>query len=221
MYQKLKTNGNANAQVLNIQGTANLPSNAIKNSGIAEAWQNTLPTSNLVGHPYGAWDLATAQADTVTALATSPNIAAVTTVNDSMTAGAVQGAQAQGDNIAPYATGVDGQTAFMKMLSSGTGLATACFSPAYIYGMGVCELYDAITGQYYPPQNERLMCTNDLLVANSTSEVTSLATAAGFTLPLQVVSATTYYNKVYPNGANSTYPWNWKVMSQERQRSWA
>ena len=218
LFQKLKNAGNASAQVINIQGTANLPSNAIKNLGITEAWQKTLPTASLVAHPYGQWDLATAKGAMEDALAIYPNIAGITTVNDSMTAGAVLGAQDKGKNIGGFATGVDGQTAFMKMMSEGNGLATACFSPAYIYGLGLCELYDAITGAYYPPQKDRLMSTNDLLVVSDVNEAKTLAQQANFQLPFKVVGAADYYNKVYPNDANSTYPWDWRLMSRGKAR---
>ncbi len=218
MYQKLKNAGKTDAKVLNIMGTANLPSNAIKSMGMAEAWQQVLPTARLVGHPYGLWDLAKAKEVTEAALASDPDIAAVETVNDSMTAGAVLAGQDKGVNLGPYATGVDGQTAFMKMMSQGNGLATACFSPAYIYGLGVCELYDAITGAYYPPDKDRLMSTNDLLVASDVKEATSLAQQANFQLPFKVVSAAEYNNKVYPNGANSTYPWDWRLMSRGKAK---
>jgi ABC-type sugar transport system substrate-binding protein len=217
MFQKLKNAGKTTAHVMNIMGTANLPSNAIKDLGIAEAWQNVLPTANLVGHTYGQWDLATAEGQMVDELATDPSVAAVTTVNDSMTAGAILGAESKGytgsTDIGPYSTGVDGQTAFATLMAQSKGLATACFNPGYVYGLGVCELYDAITGQYYPPDKDRLMCTNDTLVCEDPTEAKSLAQQAGFTLPFPVVAASDYVAKVYPNGANSTYPWDWTLMS--------
>jgi ABC-type sugar transport system substrate-binding protein len=218
MFQKLKDAGKTDAHVINIMGTANLPSNAIKDMGIAEAWKNTLPTAQLVSHPYGQWDLATAKGDMEDALATDPNIVGVTTVNDSMTAGAVLGAQDKGVSVGPYATGVDGQTAFMQLMTQKNGLATACFNPAYIYGLGVCELYDAITGQYYPPDKDRLASTNDLLVVADVNEAKTLAQHANFQLPFKVVGAQEYYNKVYPNGANSTYPWDWRLMSRGKAK---
>jgi ABC-type sugar transport system substrate-binding protein len=218
LFQKMKDNNLSSGNVINIQGTANLPSNAIKNMGIAEAWKNSGTNVNLVGHPYGAWDLATAEMDTESQIASNPNLNGITTVNDSMSAGAVTGAANDGLNIGPYATGVDGQTAFMQMLSQGNALATATFNPAYIYGLGVCELYDAITGQYYPTQNERLMCTDDLLVVGSVSEAQKLASEANFTIPFPIVSGSDYYSKVYPNGASSTFPWNWKVMSRGKAK---
>ena len=218
MFQKLKNAGNTNAHVMNIMGTSNLPSNAIKDYGIAEAWQNgPLPTAQLVGHTYGEWDLATAEGQMVDELAADPSVAAVTTVNDSMSAGAVLGAESKGytgnTDIGPYSTGVDGQTAFMGLMAKKDGLATACFNPGYIYGLGVCELYDAITGQYYPSDNDRLMCTNDTLVCEDPTEAQTLASQANLTLPFPVVLASDYQSKVYPSGANSTYPWNWKLMS--------
>jgi ribose transport system substrate-binding protein len=219
MFQKLKNAGKNEAKVINIMGTANLPSNAIKDMGIAEAWQRVLPTAHLVSHPYGQWDLATAKGVMENALASNPDIAGVTTVNDSMTAGAILGAQDKGRaDIADYATGVDGQTAFMKMMSEGVGLATACFNPGYIYGLGVCELYDAITGAYYPPDKDRLMCTNDLLAVSDVNEAKSLAQQANFKLPFKVVSAADYYSKVYPDGANSTFPWDWRLMSRGKAK---
>ncbi|HEV2138314.1 MAG TPA: substrate-binding domain-containing protein [Nitrososphaerales archaeon] len=218
MFQKLKNAGKTDAHVINIMGTANLPSNAIKDMGIAEAWQNTLPTAQLVSHPYGMWDLATAETDMQNALATDPNILGVTTNNDSMTAGAILGAQNKGVDVGPYATGVDGQTAFMQLMTQGHGLATACFNPAYIYGLGVAELYDAITGQFYPADKDRLACTNDLLVVADVNEAKSLAQQANFQLPFKVVAASDYNKKVYPNGANSTYPWNWKLMSHGKAK---
>ncbi len=218
MFQKLKDAGKLNAHVINIMGTANLPSNAIKNMGIAAAWQNVLPTANLVSHPYGQWDLATAKSDTEAALASDPSIVAATTVNDSMTAGAVLGGQDKGVDLGPYSTGVDGQTAFMQLMTQGHGLATACFNPAYAYGLGVCELYDAITGQFYPEQKDRLASLTDTLVVADVNAAKTLAKEANFILPYPVVSATEYYNKVYPNGANSTYPWDWRRMSHGKAK---
>jgi hypothetical protein len=106
----------------------------------------------------------------------------------------------------------------MKMMSEGNGLATACFSPGYIYGLGVCELYDAITGAYYPPDKDRLMCTNDLLAVADVNEANSLAQQANFKLPFKVVSAAEYYSKVYPEGANSTFPWDWRLISRGKAK---
>lgn len=222
MFQKLKNAGKTNAHVMNIMGTSTVPSNAIKDMGITEAWQSVLPTAQLVGHTYGEWDLATAEGQMVDELAADPSVCACTTVNDTMTAGAILGAESKGytgsTDIGPYSTGVDGQTAFATLASEGKGLASGIFNPGYIYGLGVCELYDAITGQYYPPDSDRLMCTNDTLLCEDPTEATTLAQQAGFTLPFPVVAASDYVAKVYPNGANSTYPWNWKVMSHGKAK---
>lgn len=210
LFQKLKGQG----KVINIQGTANLPSNAIKNFGIVQAWKK-YPDIRLVGHPYGLWDLAEAKKVTEETLASTPDINGVVTVNDSMSAGAVLGGQDKGLKLGPFATGVDGQRVAVEMARDGNFLATSSFNSPYIYGMGLCELYDAITGAYYPPDKERLNSTSDTLIVADVDEVKRLAAEANFKLPYPVISGREYYDKVYEP---STFPWDWRRMSRGKAK---
>jgi hypothetical protein len=92
-------------------------------------------------------------------------------------------------------------------------LAIGASNDSYTGGLATCQLYDIITGAYYPTTEERLVCTNDFLIAANTSEVSSLASAAGLTLPSNypIISASDYLSTVY---TATTFPYDWTVVSK-------
>jgi len=210
LMEKMKQN-NKTGPIINLQGDTSF-SNCIKNFGITDAWANYQDVQ-FVGHQYTNWDASTATSDMATQLAATPNVAGITAVNDTLTAGAIAASKAANDDLGPYAVGPDGSKSAMTLAAADDFLAIGASNDSFTGGLAACQLYDVITGAYYPTTEDRLVCTNDFIIAANVSEVTSLASAAGLTLPsvYPIVDATDYLNEIY---TATTYPYDWTVVSR-------
>lgn len=211
LMEKLKQNSKPSGPIINLQGDSSF-SNCIKNFGMVDAWAN-YQDMQFVGHQYTNWDASTATSDMATQLASTPNVAGITAVNDTLTSAAIAASKAANHDLGPYAVGPDGSKSGMTLASSDDLLAIGAMPDTFIGGLAVCTLYDAITGAYYPPNEERLVCTNDFLIAENVNEAKSLASSAGLTLPstYPIVSASDYLNEIY---TAATYPYDWTVVSR-------
>lgn len=209
VFQKLKQDGKASGPVLNLQGDTSF-SNCIKNMGIVDAWLK-YPDIQLVGHQYTNWDASTAKSAAATQLSSTPDLAGVLAVNDTLTAAAIAAAKDAGVDLGKYAGGPDGSQSGLTLAVQDDFLAIGAMPDTYIGGLAVCQLYDAITGAYYPSNPERMVCTKDFLIAEDVNEAKSLAAAANFTIPYPVVDAKDYYNTIY---TAATYPYDWTVVSR-------
>ena len=211
LMEKLKENNKPTGPIMNLQGDSSF-SNCIKNFGITDAWNN-YQDMTFVGHQYTNWDASQATQDMATQLSLTPAPVGITAVNDTLTAGAIAASKAANDDLGPYAVGPDGSQSAMTLAAANDFLAIGASNDTFTGGLATCMLYDVITGAYYPTTQERLVCTNDFLIAADVNEVKSLASSAGLNLPSNypVVSATDYLNEIY---TAATYPYDWTVVSR-------
>lgn len=206
LFQRLGGKG----KVAHIQGTANYAANAEKNFGIWRAWQK-YPDIQLVGHQYGQWAPDTAKTVMEQITAANPDVAGAICINDAMAVGASNGNPAAGKN----AVGVDGVRIAMEAIQQGKLFAATSYMPGYEDGRAVCLLYDAITGAYYPPDEERMHAPISLLVCKDPNEIATLAQAASFKIPFTVVSADDIMTKIF-NPAK--FPWDWTRISRGKAK---
>jgi len=196
---------------MNLQGDSSF-SNAVKNFGLYDAWSK-YPDMTYVGHQYTNWDAATATSAFGTQLAATPNLAGITAVNDTLSSAAAIASKTAGDDLGPYTVGSDGADSAITLASQNDFLAIGGFEDPYISGAMVCMLYDAITGNYYPPNEDRIICTNDFLITGDINGANSLASSAGLTIPdtYPFIDASSYLSTIY---TASTYPYDWTVVSR-------
>jgi len=211
LMEKLKQNNKPTGPIINLQGDSSF-SNCIKNYGIVDAWSN-YQDETFVGHQYTNWDASQATSDMATQLSQTPAPVGITAVNDTLTAGAIAASKAANDDLGPYAVGPDGSQSAMTLAAANDFLAIGASNDSFTGGLATCMLYDVITGAYYPTTQERLVCTNDFLIAADVNEVKSLASSAGLNLPSNypIVSASDYLSEIY---TAATYPYDWTVVSK-------
>jgi len=210
-FEALKQANKGTGPVCNLQADSSF-SNALKNMGICDAWQ-FYQDMTLCGHQYTEWLTSNATTDATAQLAATPNMTGFTSVEDALSAAAVIACKSAGADLGAYTVGTDGSSSAMTLATQNDFLAIGGFEIPYYAGLAVCQLYDAITGAYYPTNPERMVCTNDFLVSGNVSNAQSLASAAGLNIPAtyRVIDATTYVNEIYNA---TTYPYDWTVVSR-------
>jgi ABC-type sugar transport system substrate-binding protein len=206
LFQRL----NGEGKVAHIQGTANYAANAEKNFGIWRGWQK-YPNIRLVGHQYGQWapDVAKTVMEQITAA--NPDVKGAVCINDSMAVGVANANPEAGKNT----IGVDGVRIAIKAIQEGKLFACTSYMPGYEDGRAVCMLYDAITGAYYPPDEERMHAPISLVVCKDPNEIAALAQAASFKIPFTVVSAEDVMAKVF---TPTKLPWDWTRISRGKAK---
>jgi len=198
--------------VIHIQGTP-CPTNSERNKGIVDAWNlfgGEGGDIKLVAHLFGDWGAPGTVPLMETAVASYPNPDGAILQNDAMATGALTVTKQLGLNI-PL-VGSDGQEPYIKYMNSGEPLVTTtCFHPCWFGGAAVAELYDVITGAYYPTDDERIKTPNYAILSPKPDEVDALLNVKGYKARYPSVNSIEYYSSIY---VAKTYPWDWRKMSR-------